>query len=373
MQRDAEVVVVGAGVVGLAAAAALARAGHAPLVLERREAVARETSARNSEVVHAGLYYPEASLKAELCVEGRQLLYERCERLRIPHRRCGKWVVATDAGELSQLEALRDRGRANGAEGLTLIGVDEMTRREPQVRGLAALESPQSGIVDAHALCDSYLAEAEAHGALLLTRVEVLEAALSAGGYRLEVLDADGQRAVMRCGALVNAAGLGAVAFARALGMDVAAAGYRLHPCKGDYFSLVPGAGLRVDRLVYPVARGPGLGVHATIDLAGRMRFGPDAEYVESLEYGVDPGKAAHFAALLRRFLPAIREEWLQPEFAGIRPKLSGPGEAFRDFVVAEESAAGFPALVNCIGIESPGLTASAAIARRVVDLLASL
>jgi len=373
MQRDAEVVVVGAGVVGLAAAAALARAGHAPLILERREAIARETSARNSEVIHAGLYYPADSLKAKLCVEGRHLLYERCERFRIPHRRCGKWVVATREEELAELDALEVRGRENGVEGLTQIGVDEITRREPQVRALAALESPESGIVDAHALCDSYLAEAEAHGAVLLTRIEVQEAGRTSSGYRLEVLDADGRRTALRCEALVNAGGLRAESLARALGMDVGAAGYRLHPCKGDYFSLVPGAGLRVGRLVYPVARGAGLGVHATIDLAGRIRFGPDAEYVQTPEYQVDPGKAAGFATLLRRFLPELREEWLQPEFAGVRPKLSGPGEPFRDFVVAEESAAGFPALVNCIGIESPGLTAAGAIARRVTDLLAGL
>ena len=373
MQRDAEVVVVGAGVVGLAAAAALAREGHAPLILERREAIARETSARNSEVVHAGLYYPEGSLKATLCVEGRHLLYERCERLGIPHRRCGKWVVATREAELQGLEALAALGSANGAEGLTLLDAAEIARREPQVRALAALESPESGIVDAHALCDSYLAEAQAHGAVLVAHAEVLEASRVDGGFQLAVADADGQRAVLRCAALVNAAGLRAEALARALGMDVAAAGYRLYPCKGDYFSLAPGAALRLERLVYPVARGPGLGVHATLDLAGRLRFGPDAEYVESPHYRVDPAKAAQFARLLRRYLPTLREEWLQPDFAGVRPKLSGPGEPFRDFVVAEESAAGYPGLVNCIGIESPGLTAAGALARRVVDLLAGL
>ena len=373
MQRDADVVVVGAGVVGLAVAAALARAGRSLLILERQEGIARETSARNSEVVHAGLYYPEGSLKATLCVAGRHLLYERCERLGIPHRRRGKLVVATRDEELPALEELEALGTANGAEDLALLDAAEVARREPQVRALAALESPQSGIVDAHALCLSYLAEAEAHGAVLLTQAEVLEAGATPGGFRLQVDDADGQRAELQCGALVNAAGLHAQSLAEKLGMDVVAAGYRLHPCKGDYFSMAPGAPLKLDRLVYPVARGPGLGVHAGVDLGGRRRFGPDAEYVDSLDYRVDPAKAAHFARLVQRYLPALEEEWLQPDFAGVRAKLSGPGEPFRDFVVAEESAAGLPGLVNCMGIESPGLTAAGALAERVVGLLASL
>jgi L-2-hydroxyglutarate oxidase LhgO len=370
VSRDADAVVVGGGVVGLAAAAALARSGRSVLLLERHARFGQESSSHNSGVLHAGLYYPTGSLKARLCVAGREALVARCERLRIPHRRTGKLVVATTDSEVVALERLLALGRANGAPGLELLDAPALRAREPALRGVAALWSPATGIVDSDALCASFAAEAEAHGAVLLVRREVVAIEARAEGLRVTVSDPDGTRARIDCGAVVNAAGLAADEVAARAGLDPDAQGYRLHRCKGDYFALAPGAPLRVATLVYPVPSGAGLGIHATLDLAGRIRFGPDAEYVDHVSYGVDAAKAAHFARAAGRYLPGLREEWLTPDQAGVRPKLAGPREPFRDFVVAEESAAGLPGLVSCIGIESPGLTAAPAIAERVVELL---
>jgi L-2-hydroxyglutarate oxidase LhgO len=356
--------------VGLAAAAALSRAGREVLLLERLAGLGQEVSSRNSEVIHAGLYYPQGSWKARLCTAGRDALYARCERLRIPHRRLGKLVVATTPAEVDALEQLRARGAANGAPGLEILDAAAVRAREPAVQATAALWSPATGIIDAAALCASYAAEAESHGAVIALRTRVVAVEPRSGGFRVEVVDADGSRTHLACAAVVNAAGLSADAVAACAGFDVDARGYRLHPCKGDYFALAPGRPLRLAALVYPLPSGAGLGIHATLDLAGRIRFGPDAEYVERAHYAIDAAKAGPFAAAVRHFLPALRAEWLVPDQAGVRPKLAGPGEPFRDFVVEEESAAGFPGFVNCIGIESPGLTAAPAIAERVVELL---
>lgn len=366
----AEVVVVGAGVVGLAVAAALARSGRSLTVLERAAAPARETSARNSGVIHAGLHHPPGSWKARLCVEGREALYRRCAAWGIPHRRTGKLVVATTDAEVRLLEAMRERGLANGAPGLELVDGEEAARIEPEVRCVAALVSPSTGIVDPEALARSFAAEAERHGAQIVTRAEVVGLERGARGWRVRSRRPDGTIEDVACDAVVNAAGLGADRIAGLAGVDVEARRLRQHPCKGDWFQLVPGVRLSLRRLVYPVPAGAGLGIHATLDLAGRLRFGPDAEYVAAPRYDVDPAKAEPFAASLRRWLPRIEARWLAPDGAGIRPKLAGPGEAFRDFVIEEASADGLPGLVNLVGIESPGLTAAPAIAERVRALL---
>jgi len=373
VKPETDVVVVGAGVVGLSAAAALAAAGRSVVVVERNAAIAQEVTARNSEVIHAGIYYPPGSLKAELCVAGRRALYERCERLGIPHRKLGKLIVAVADDELPTLADLHARAHANGVSEVALIDAAEARRREPELAVVAALDSPVTGIVDAHALSVSYLAEAERHGALIALRTDVHAIEAIADGYRIAARGGDGEAVEIVAAAVVNAAGLASDRVAECAGFDVDACGYRLHPCKGDYFSLAPGVPLRIGRLLYPVPAVAGLGVHATLDLGGRIRFGPDTEYVTQLRYDVDAAKGAEFAAAAGRYLPALQPEWLQPDYAGIRPKLAGPGETFRDFVVAEESAAGRPAFVNLIGIESPGLTAAPAIADRVVELLAGL
>lgn len=369
-----DVVVVGAGVVGLACAASLARAGRAVLVLERHDAIAREATSRNSEVIHSGLYYPAGSLKAALCTEGREQLYRRCEAWRIPARKLGKLIVATTEAEAEELVELEQRGRGNGVPGLRALDAAEVTRLEPAVRACAGLLSPETGIVDAHALALSYLAEAEQCGAALALGREVTEVTPRAGGYALVAQPiAGGPAESIVCAAVVNAAGLDADSLAARAGLDIDAIGYRQHGCKGDYFALAPGCTVALSHLVYPVPRGPGLGVHATLDLGGRIRFGPDAEYIERRSYEVDPAKAEVFAEAVSRYLPAVRSDWLLPDYAGIRSKLSGPGQPFRDFVVEEESGRGLPGWVDCLGIESPGLTSAGAIADRVAMLLASL
>jgi L-2-hydroxyglutarate oxidase LhgO len=373
VRPEVDVLVVGAGIVGLATAAALARSGRRVLVLERREAIARETTSRSSEVVHAGLYYPEGSLKARLCVEGRERLYARCVERGVPHRALGKLVVAADAAERPALEALARRAERNGAPGLRLLEGAEVARVEPCVRAAAALSSPRTGIVDAGALALSYLAEAEARGAVLALRTELDALEPTSAGWRASARSADGERARVEAAVVVNAAGLAADRVAALAGIDVDAAGYRQHPCKGDWFALAPGAPLRFEHLVYPLPGGPGLGIHVTLDLGGRVRLGPDAEYVAAPHYDVDPAKAAQFAAAAGRYLPGLRAEWLAPDSSGVRPKLAAPGEAFRDFVVAEETARGLPGLVNLLGIESPGLTAAPAIAELAAGLVAPL
>jgi L-2-hydroxyglutarate oxidase LhgO len=364
------VAVIGAGVVGLATAAALARRGREVVVLERHDAIALEATSRNSEVVHAGLYYPPDSIKARTCREGRARLYARCREWKVPHRRIGKLVVACEADEIPKLEALAERGRANGAPGLEILDGRATARMEPAVRARAALLSPDSGIVDAHAYARSFQAEAERHGASLVFRCELLGVEPDGDGYRLSVRS-EGARQDVHAAGVVNAAGLAADRVAAWVGLDVDRLGCRLHYCKGDYFALAPGAPLRVERLVYPVPSGPGLGIHATPDLAGRLRFGPDAEYVDAPDYAVRPEKARAFARAAGRFLPGLRAEWLTPDFAGVRARLAAPGEPFRDFVLAERSAEGRPGWVDLVGIESPGLTAAAALGEEAAALLA--
>ncbi len=371
--RDVDVLVIGAGVVGLATAAALSQSGRSVAVLEKGGAVAGGVTARNSEIIHAGIYYETGSLKAELCVEGNRLIYERCRALGIPHRRVGKLIVATSNDEASILDTLLARARRNGVAGLEEVDAVAMGQIEPRVSGLSGLYSPSTGIVDARQLALSYGAECERHGGTVLLHTEMLEAARGEAGWRVETRTGDGERQRVVCGAVVNAAGLDSDRVAERAGFDVAPLGYRLHYCKGDYFSLAPGRRLELAVLVYPVPGLSGLGVHATVDLAGRIRFGPDAEYVEVPSYAVDPAKASCFGAAVRRYLPEIQDAWLVPETAGVRPKLAGPGEASRDFVVREESDSGAAGWVNCIGIESPGLTAAPAIGRRVAELLAGL
>jgi len=370
---EIDVVVVGAGVVGLACAAALAGQGRSVVVLEALDGIARETTSRNSEVIHAGIYYPADSLKAALCTEGRVALYARCAERGIPHRKLGKIIVATEPGEVAALEDLQARGRRNGVPGLEIVDGAEVARLEPQVRAVAALVSPETGIIDAHALCLSFLAEAEEAGAQLLLCSRLEGARAISGGWRLEVRGPDGSADRVTCAAVVNAAGLACDRVAAMAGADPEAESIALHYCKGDYFALAPGAPVSVARLVYPVPPSAGLGIHATLDLGGRIRFGPDAEFVDTLRYDVDPAKAEGFAQAIRRYLPGVEASMLSPDYAGVRPRLTGPGEPQRDFVVREGSDRGRPGWIDCIGIESPGLTASPAIARRVAGLLASI
>lgn len=367
---DTPVTIVGAGVVGLAIAARLAPRFPDLVVLERNERCGLETSSRNSEVIHAGMYYPTGTLKAHLCVEGNRRIYELGARDGLPHQRITKIITAARSEELPELERLLALGRANGTE-LRLLSGAEAQALEPNVPSVGALFSPNSGIVNAHALMDLFAQAARNAGAVIQTRAELIGLERPSHDYRLTVRAA-GQIESFTSERVVNAAGLEADTVAALAGIDVDAAGYRLHWCKGSYFS-VSGLSTRpVTRLVYPVPDHVSLGVHALVDLVGRVRFGPDVEYLPErrLEYGVDEAKREAFGAAVRRLMPSIRDENLAPDISGIRAKLQGPGQGFRDFVIAEESARGLPGLVNLIGIDSPGLTASPAIAEHVERLL---
>ena len=371
---DVDVAVIGAGAVGLACAARLARDGRSVLILEALSAVGQEGTARNSGVIHAGLYYATDSLKAITCVEGRARLYARCERESLPYQRCGKLVVATSDAERSKLEAIFAQGLRNDAGALRMIDGAELRALEPRVRAIAALWSPETGIVDQHELVSSYKRAALAGGAelCLLTRVIGIEHAPDGLTLSTRTGDRDGgERSTVTAAWVVNAAGLGANALAALAGLDLDALGYRLHPCKGDYFELAPALRGIVRHLIYPLPEQAGLGVHVTLDLGGALRAGPDSEYVPEPRYEVDPGKAARFAQAVQRYLPDVQLEHFSPGYAGVRPKLAGPGQAARDFVIEEASRHGVPRLVNLLGIESPGLTASEAIAERVAALIA--
>jgi len=362
---EVQAVVIGAGVIGLAVARELALGGHETLVLEAAAGIGRGVSARSSEVVHAGIYYPAGSLKARLCVAGRERLYEYCRKKGIAHRRCGKLIVATQAAQLAALERLGAAARANGVE-LLMLGAAEVRRLEPALECAGALHSPTSGIVDSQALMLALLAEAEAHGATLATGSAVSRIVLTGSGAELAVNDCE---PALRARVLVNCAGLGAVAVAqRTQGLPERAVP-RAFLAKGSYFSLGGRAPFR--RLIYPLPEDGGLGIHLTLDLAGAARFGPDVEWVNEEDYAVDPARAPRFETAVRRYWPTLPAGALAPAYAGIRPKICGPGEPAADFRIDDARVHGVPGLVNLFGIESPGLTASLALASEVVARLA--
>lgn len=374
-----DAVVIGAGVVGLAIAAHLSAADRAVLVLERNGAFGRETSSRNSEVIHAGLQYPPGSLKARLCVLGNRLLYELCEQAAIPHRRLEKLVIAVEASEEASLTELRTNAERNGVQGMRLCGRAELARLEPDLNAPVALYVPSSGIIDAHSLMAVFARRAHERGADIIYRAEVRGIERLSDGYRVEGVDAAGERFSLRAEAVINAAGLWADQIASLVGINIDAAGYRQHFCKGEYFGVASRQTGRVSRLIYPLAatgaESIGTRIHLTLDLAGRMRLGPDAEWLpdtwrDAPEYRVDGAKREQFWQSAHRYLPWLEPSDVTPEGAGVRPRVFGPGEPQRDFIIAHETARGLPGFVNLIGIESPGLTASPAIAQHVVALL---
>lgn len=365
---DTEVAIVGAGVVGLAIAARLAPR-HSVVVVERNARPGMETSSRNSEVIHAGMYYPTGSLKARLCVAGNRQLYEICARKGVPHARVTKIITARTPEELPQLEQIHARGAANGVE-LRMLTAAEVRALEPNVPSAGALFSPNTGIVSAHGLMDHFGHAAREAGAVIQPRADLV--GLSRNGDWHLTLRGGSQEESFTAERVVNAAGLDADTVAGLAGIDIDAAGYRQHFCKGSYFSVAPARARLVSRLVYPVPGHVSLGVHAVIGLEGRLRFGPDAEYLPDRrqDYTVDDAKRPAFGAAVRQLVPAIEDDDLSPDISGIRAKLQGPGEGFRDFVIADESARGHPGLVNLLGIDSPGLTSSPAIAEHVARMI---
>ena len=362
--------VIGAGVVGLAVAERLSRRSGELVVLERHDGFGRETSSRNSEVIHAGLYYSSDLLKTRLCVRGNPLLYELCAREGIACRRTGKVVAAADQTELAVLERLDAQARANGVRWVRMLTGAEVTGLEPQVRAVGGLFSPDSGILDSHGLMAWLERAAAERGAVFAYGCVVEGLEREVGGYRLLIKDADGQPMELEAQTVVNCAGLGAERIAQLAGIDTLQAGYRAYLCKGEYFSLSSRFRGAFRHLVYPVPHPLNLGAHVVLALDERLRIGPNAFFVEEVEYSVDPAHRETCFQEARKFLPDLTREDLSPDMAGIRPKLYRDGEPFRDFVIREESARGLPGFIDLVGIESPGLTSCLTIAEEAEGLI---
>ncbi|HZB93714.1 MAG TPA: NAD(P)/FAD-dependent oxidoreductase [Stellaceae bacterium] len=368
MTESVDTVVIGAGVVGLAVARALALAGHEVLVLEKERWIGSETSSRNSEVIHAGIYYPKDSLKALLCVSGKMKLYAYCAARGIPHRRLGKLIVACNEAEIAVVEGVRRRAEANGVEDLRWLGSSELKALEPALAAIGGYFSPSTGIIDSHALMLAYQADLETAGGMVVLRAPVLSARIEQQGFSLEIGGAEPMR--LFCRRLVNSAGVHAPGLARRIEGLPPASIPRAWFCRGVYFTLSGRSPFR--HLIYPVPEAAGLGVHLTLDLAGAARFGPDVEWIDAVDYTVDPRRGERFYAAIRTYWPALPDGALQPGYAGIRPKISGPTEPAADFRLQGPGEHGIAGLVNLYGIESPGLTASLAIAERVLALIDS-
>ncbi len=365
-----EITIIGAGVVGLAIAAELSEIFENIAVLERHDRFGQETSSRNSEVIHSGIYYQEGSLKARLCVNGAELLYRECKEYSIPHKRLGKLIVATDRTELKSLEEFLEKGAKNRVKDLTLLDAQEVKRIEPNTNAIAAIYSPNTGIVDSHSLMKHFFNKAEDKGVIFAFNSEVVQINNERDGFIVGIKQENYQ---LRSKVVINCAGLSADYIAGLAGIDVTASGYKLRFCKGSYFSYANTSPVKM--LVYPVPHQEliGLGVHATLDLGGRLRFGPDTEYVDRIDYKVDAASKEAFYKGALKIIPGLEEDAFIPDMAGIRPKLSGPGEKASDFVITDEADKGLPGLINLIGIESPGLTASPAIARMVSGIVSGI
>lgn len=363
-----QILVIGAGVIGLSVARAAARAGHEVVVAEAASAIGTGISSRNSEVIHGGMYYPTGTLRARHCVAGRRMLYAFCASHGVPHRKCGKLVVATNAAELAKIEAIFAQGEINGVEGLELIGGNAARALEPELACIGALHSPETGIIDSHAYMLALRGDLEDAGGAVAVRTPVTGAARQGERWRVAFGGSDGGEFAFD--ALVNCAGLGAQSVARSIEDYPPTRVPRLVLGKGNYFSF---AGKPVfSRLIYPTPIVGGLGVHVTLDLAGRMRFGPDVEWVESENYDVDPARAASFYARIRTYWPGLPNGALSPDYSGIRPKLTGPTEPQADFLIDAPAQHGLPGLVQMFGIESPGLTSSLSLADEIVGYLES-
>jgi len=360
MSLQVQAVVIGAGAVGLACARALARAGKEVIILERNTDFGLETSARNSEVIHAGIYYPPGSLKAKMCVSGRKKLYAFCEEYGVEYSRCGKLIVATSERQLSELKNIQARALANGVDDLELLTASQAVALEPSLHALAALLSPSTGIINGRAYMLALLGDAEHHGASLALNSRVQSLQSTASGLQLSVL-CDGVEETLLADLVVNAAGHQSIALANTCDAVAAEKIPQAYLAKGNYFSLAGRSPF--SRLIYPVPEPGGLGVHLTLDLGLQARFGPDVEWVQTEDYSVNPQRAEVFYAAIRKYWPDLKDDALQPAYAGIRPKTVPQGSPDADFQVQGPDEHGVAGLVNFFGIESPGLTSSLALA----------
>ncbi len=384
--EEIEIAIIGAGVVGLAIGAELAQAGKEVYIFERNDTFGQETSSRNSEVIHAGIYYPSDSLKAKTCVEGNVLLYTICEKYGIPYKKRGKLIVAVSQDETDALEKLFERGKENSARNLKLIGKSELKKLEPYVNGIGAIYSPTSGVIDSHSLMRYFAGVVRSNKGWIVYRTNVVKIEKKSDGYKVMIIEDNKEHSSFRARIVINCAGLQSDKIAELVGIDIEKAEYNLKFCKGNYFSVGNGKNSLLSHLVYPVpkADGTALGIHSTLDIHGRFRLGPDDYYINmdyagqethtypvlDLDYTVDESKKEIFYNSAKKFLPFLELDDLEPEMSGIRPKLQGPNERYRDFVIRDEEEKGFSGFINLIGIESPGLTASPSIAKYVNELI---
>lgn len=362
--------VIGAGVVGLAVAERLSGMGREVVVLEKNDGFGRETSSRNSEIIHGGLYYRTGSLKATLCVEGRHLLYEFCARHNIPHRKAGKILVANTQEEIEKVNSTLEQATRNGVEGMRILTGDEVVALEPHVRAQMGIISPETGILDTHQLMKCLESRTEEAGGIVAYNCEVTGIAAGTSCHVVTFRDADGETTELGAEAVVNAAGPWSDTVSAMAGIDIDKADYRLSLCKGEYFAVSERHRGKLQHLVYPAPTPYSLGIHAVVGLDGSLKLGPNVQWVESVDYRVDESHIDEFADGAAEYLPFVTKADLRPDQAGVRPKLQKPTEEFRDFVIAEESSKGLPGYVSLVGIESPGLTSCLSIAKYVAELL---
>jgi L-2-hydroxyglutarate oxidase LhgO len=363
--EEANIVIIGAGVVGLAVAAKLSEENESVFLIEKNPKYGQETSTHNSGVIHSGIHYPKNSLKAKLCVKGNKMLYEICEKHGIPCKKLGKLTVAVDEAEIEELEKLMKQGEENDVKGMRLLEGEEVKKLEPLVKVKMALYTPSTGIVDVDELMAYYYTLAYKNGAVYTPCTEVTGLRKINDAYEVSGISQN-EKFSITAKTVVNCAGLYADKICEMLEIDLDKADYRMYFCKGDYYRLVGKPPVKM--LVYPVPKGPGLGIHLTPDLTGVVRLGPNAYYTKDINYKVESGED-DFREDVKRFLPCISNYRLVPDFSGIRPKLQGPGEGFRDFVIRNEADKGFHGFINLIGIESPGLTAAPAIGELVAEI----
>ncbi len=369
-----DVVIIGAGVIGLAIALETAKKHPKKtiILLEQHDTFGQETSSRNSEVIHAGIYYPTGSLKTRLCVEGKDLLYDFCSQWKIPHQKIGKLIIARNLLEIPVLHELIKQGLQNGVEDLTFLEKTRVRQIEPHIYAEAAILSPSTGIIHSHRLLSRLDFLARQSGVLMGYRHRVTELEPLDDGYQVHFIDAENRPDTIACQWLINAAGLYADRIAAMQGIDIDQVGYRITPCKGEYFSIDSAKSSLVTRLVYPppLEELKGLGVHLTRSLDGRARLGPNAFFVDEIDYRVDPEHAREFYETACTFLPFLEYSDLQPEMAGIRPKLQGSEHGFKDFVIRHEADRGLEGVINLLGIESPGLTCCLSISREIGQMI---
>jgi len=365
-----DIVVVGAGVVGLAVAAELSKVYEDIFIIEKNTTFGQETSSRNSEVIHAGIYYPKDSLKTKTCIEGKDLLYEFCLNNNIPHKKIGKLIVAMDKNETKDLEKLFQHGLENGIEDLRLLTQDEIKKLEPRIQAEEAIYSPSTGILDSHSFMKNLVLQLKTRGGNIAYNTELTGIDKTKDGFIVSVEDKKEGPFKFLSRIFINCAGLNSDKVAGMVGLVKEE--YKLKYCKGDYFRAHHNKAKYIRRLIYPVPKvdRAGLGIHATLDLGGGLRLGPDDEYVKNLDYNVDGSKKKAFYESTREFLPFIQLDDLAPDTAGIRPKLQGPKESFRDFIIKDETDNGLEGFINLIGIESPGLTSALSIARMIKNMV---